>query len=98
MADRVIEANYENMINALQNASKAIYDDAAQLLMYASTCANALGERDTGAANILSNVQNAQRSYAECSAEAMNIAAAMQEELEEIQKEKDVWADDDIEE
>jgi len=98
MANRVIEANYENMITALQTSAKEIYNDATQLLTYASTCASALGEGDTGAANILANVQKAQQSYAECSAEAMNIAAAMQEELEEMQKERDVWADDDIEE
>lgn len=95
MADRVVEANYENMIEALSNCAKDIYDDAAELLNQANVCASALGDSDSAVPVILEKVTGCQQKYAECAAAAMDIANAMQTELEEIRKEKDVWESDD---
>lgn len=91
MAERVIVANYENMISALQTAARTIYDDAAELLNEANICASALGESDNAVPEIIQKVTECQQKYAECAAVAMDIAQAMQEELDEIMKEREVW-------
>lgn len=95
MADRVVQANYENMIEALSNCAKAIYDDAAELLNQANICAGALGDSDSAVPEILEKVTGCQQKYAECAAAAMDIANAMQEELEQMAEEKAVWGSED---
>lgn len=91
MANRVSEQNYENMIEALVGAAHKIYGCAEQMMGYANTCASALGDGDEAIPKILENVTTAQQGYSECAASAMQIAQAMQEELDEMRKERDVW-------
>ena len=95
MADRVVRANYENMIEALTGCAQKIYDDAAELLNQANVCASALGDSDNAVPQILQKVTECQQRYAECAGVAMDIANAMQEELEEVRKEEAVWESDD---
>lgn len=95
MADRVVVANYENMIDALSSCARKIYDDAAELLNQANICASALGDSDNAVPQILQRVTQSQQKYAECAATAMDIAKAMQEELEQIREEAQVWGGDD---
>lgn len=95
MAERVIVANYENMIGALSSCAQKIYDDATELLNQANICASALGDSDSAVPQILQKTTECQQKYAECAATAMNIARAMQEELEQISQEAQVWGSDD---
>lgn len=95
MADRVVAANYENMIEALSGCAKNIYDDAAELLNQANICVSALGDSDSAAPVILEKVAGCQQKYAECAAAAMDIVKDLQKDLEEMAKEKDVWESDD---
>ena len=95
MAERVRVENYENMIEALSGCAQKIYDDAAELLNQANICASALGDSDNAVPQILQKVTECQQKYAECAGQAMDIAGAMQEELEEMAKENDVWESDD---
>lgn len=95
MADRVVRANYENMIEALSGCARKIYDDAAELLNQANVCASALGDSDNAVPQILQRVTECQQKYAECAATAMDIAKAMQEEVEAMAREDDVWESDD---
>lgn len=95
MAERVIAANYENMIEGLRSCAQKIYDDAAELLNEANICASALGDSDNAVPKILEKVTECQQKYAECAGTAMDIARAMQEELEDIIKENDEWGSDD---
>lgn len=95
MADRVVRVNYENMIEALSGCARKIYDDAAELLNQANVCASALGDSDNAVPQILQRVTECQQSYAECAATAMDIAKAMQEEVEAMAREDDVWESDD---
>lgn len=95
MADRVSRVNYENMIEALSGCAQKIYADAAELLNQANICASALGDSDNAVPQILQRVTECQQKYAECAGVAMDIASAMQEELEEMAKEDQVWGSDD---
>lgn len=95
MAERVVVANYENMIESLSNCAQKIKDDAEELLNQANICANALGDSDSAVPQILQKATECQQKYAECADTAINIAKAMQEELEQISKEAQVWESDD---
>lgn len=95
MADRVNKVNYENMIEALSGCAQKIYNDAAELLNQANVCASALGDSDNAVPQILQRVMECQQKYAECAEVAMDIARAMQEELEKMAKEDQVWESDD---
>lgn len=95
MADRVDIQSYENMISALTSGAQKIYEGAAQLMGYAQTCQSALGDEDKAIPEIVGRVSTCQAKYAECSGIAMDIAKAMQEELEEMMQEDQVWSGDD---
>lgn len=95
MAERVVVANYENMIESLSNCARKIYDDAAELFSQANICASALGDSDSAVPQIIQKATECQQKYAECAATAMDIARAMQEELEQISQEAQVWESDD---
>ena len=95
MAERVVVANYENMIESLSNCAQKIYSDAEELLNQANVCASALGDSDSAVPQILQKTAECQQKYAECAATAMDIARAMQEELEQISQEAQVWESDD---
>ena len=95
MAQRVDEQKYETMIAALQMFAGNVYTAASEMQTLAYTCVQAIGDEDKAVPEIYQKVKDAQLKYAEATNQAKSIASAMQEELDEIRKEKEVWNSDD---
>lgn len=95
MAQRVDEAKYEAMISALYTFASKVYIAASEMQTLASVCAQALSDEDKAVGEIYARIRDCQLKYAEATTEARNIAAAMQEELDEQRKEDQIWDSDD---
>lgn len=95
MAERVVVANYENMIQALKTCANDITIHADELLQEATVCASALGDSDEAVPVILESVNSCKTRYEECAQTALQIAAMMREELDHIMTEKEVWSSED---
>lgn len=94
MAERVVEKNYEEMINALNGTSKSILEYSKEMLNALQVCTSALGEGDLGAAQAAEKVTLCVSKYEEVVTEATRIAGAMQEELKIMQKERTILGTD----
>ena len=92
---RVNEANYSAMISALYTFASNVYTASSEMQTLASACAQVLGEEDSGVKEIYAKVRACQLQYAEATAQAKKIAAAMQEELDEAKREEAAWASDE---
>ena len=97
MASIVNEAKYEAMISALNKFASTVYTKSSEMQSLATVCRSALGDTDEGSAEIYKKISECQVKYADAAKEARDIAAQMQEELDEQRKEREVWANDDIE-
>ena len=95
MAQRVDEAKYEAMISALYAFASNVYNAASEMQSLASVCAQELSEEDKAVGEIYTRIRDCQLKYAEATAKAKSIAAAMQEELDEQRKEDQIWDSDD---
>ena len=95
MAQRVDEAKYEAMISALNTFASNVYTASSEMQSLASVCTQALGEEDKAVGEIYSKIKDCQLKYADACTQARNIAAAMQEELDEQRKEDQVWSSDE---
>jgi len=91
---RIDEPKYEAMISALYTFASNVYVAASELQTLASACAQVLGEEDIAVKEIYKKVKECQLSYASATNLAKKIAAAMQEELDEARKEREVWEND----
>ena len=95
MAERVNEANYEAMITALGNFAKNISSLADEMKSLSDTCISALSNTDKAIGPISAKTNACVRKYYTAASMALKIAKAMREELEEQQKEDQVWGSDD---
>ena len=95
MASRISERNYAEMINALCVFAKNISEQSDDMLVTAYTCTQALGDSDEASGQILGKIQVCQQKYGEAAAMAIDIAKAMQEELEKQRSERQIWQNDD---
>ena len=95
MAQRVDEAKYEAMIAALYKFASNVYTSASEMQTLAYGCAQILGDEDKAVAEIYKKIKECQLKYAEATNQAKDIAAAMQEELDEQRKENEVWNSED---
>lgn len=94
MAERVIESNYGEMISALYTFASNVYTKASEMQTVASVAASALGDEDSGVAETYKKLRECQLKYCEAVDMAKHIAATMQEELDEIKKEREIWESD----
>ena len=97
MADRVNEAKYEAMIEALNTFANIVYTKSSEMQTIANVCQSALGDNDEGSAEIYKKISECQAKYGDAAKDAVDIAAAMQEELDAQRAERDVWESDDVE-
>lgn len=94
MADRMIRANYQNMIDALTTFATRTYTVSSEMQTSANVCRTALGDGDDAIQAIYKQIQDAQLKYAELAQTARNIANAMQRELDTAGQEQKVWSED----
>ena len=92
---RISETCYENMMTALYTFANVVYSKATEMQTLAYMCADVLGEEDSGAKEIYKKVSDTRIKYAEAVKEAKDIAAALQEELENQKKEAQIWNSED---
>ena len=92
---RIDEKCYENMMTALYTFANVVYTKTSEMQTLAYTCTNVLGEEDSGTKEIYKKVSATQIKYAEAAKEARDIAAALQEELEDQKKEDQIWNSED---
>ena len=91
---QINETCYENMMAALYAFASKIYTKSSEMQTLAYECTNALGEDDSGAKEAYKKIALCQQKYAEAAQEAKNIAAALQEELDNQKKEKEIWTEE----
>lgn len=94
MAERVDEAKYEAMIEALHTFASNVYTAASSMQDLAYGCAQKLSEEDKAAVEIYKRIKACQLNYAKATEKAREIATAMREELDEQKKEDDLWNED----
>lgn len=94
MAQRVDEQKYEAMIAALYRFASNVYTAASEMQTLASVCAQALGSEDAAVGEIYLKIKDSQEKYADATGQAKAIAGAMQQELDDIRKEREVWSSD----
>lgn len=95
MAERVNEAKYESMIAALQRFAANVSTLAEEMGACASTASSALSDEDEAVPEICRMIKSSELKYMKACKEALNIASAMQEELDEQRRERDVWTGDE---
>ena len=95
MADMVNVQNYEDMIDALNTAANNIQNTSEDMASLVNTCVQALGDSDTGAEYLATQTGETIQGLYECVATARDIASAMQEELDAMREENNVWNSDD---
>lgn len=92
---RVDEAKYEAMIEALNTFANQVSTAVAEMESIAATSVNAIGSEDAAVAPINAQIRKSREKYDLAVQEAKRIAAAMQEELDEQRKEREVWDGDE---
>ena len=98
MAQRVNEQKYEAMIAALTQFASSVSEKASEMNNLGAMCKQALGDGDEGVEKAISELRSCQRKYLEASKQALEIAQAMQEELDAQRREREVWNNDDVSE
>lgn len=88
MAERIVEQNYKNMIDALGTFGSAVSVIQSELESIATLAQSELGEGDSDIESIAKQVKSCCLKYAELSNQAIEIANAMQEELDEYIKDR----------
>lgn len=91
MADKINEPKYEAMISALSTFASSVYAASSELQSLASVCVQAIGDDDKAAPEIYKRIKDSQLKYADATDQAKDIAAKMQEELDDARKEDNVW-------
>lgn len=92
---RVDEAKYEAMIEALNTFANQVSSAVAEMESIAATSVNAIGAEDAAVGPINEQIRKSREKYDLAVQEAGRIAAAMQEELDEQRKEREVWDGDE---
>lgn len=95
MADRIDEAKYAAMIDALQRFAANVSSLAEQMESEAATVNAALGDEDEAIGEINRQLRASELKYMHACKQALNIASSMQEELDEARKERQVWQGDE---
>lgn len=95
MASKIDEPRYEAMIAALGVFSSSVATAASELQTLASTCVQAIGDDDKAAPEIYKRIKDSQEKYADAAGQAKDIAAKMQQELDDSRKEDGIWNSDD---
>lgn len=85
--------NYENMIEELQKFASMISKASETLNTLTAACVQVIGGEDKAVAGIYDRISLADAKYQECSETALQIAAAMQEEYDQMTEEN--WDDDE---
>lgn len=95
MAERMIEKNYQAMLDALYNFVGRTNTLASNMQTLALVASSALEEEDSAVPAIYSGIKNATLQYDVLAKEALHIAKTMAEELNAGKQEASVWADED---
>ncbi len=91
MANRIIDQNYQVMIEALYNFGARTSQLGNDIMDAVNTCRNALGQEDSSIASIYTQAVRSQSHYNEVALRALKIAKAMAEELKMGELERMVW-------
>lgn len=91
MADNIRNANYQAMMQALYNFHGRVYILASELHNVGLVASSALDEEDHAVPAIREELRRATVKYADLTKQAMDIAKAMEEELENVKKEQSIW-------
>ena len=94
MANRIIDQNYQVMIEALYNFGARTSQLGNDIVEAVNTCRNALGEEDSSIASIHTQTLRSQTRYNEVALKALKIAKAMAEELNMGELERMIWEDE----
>ena len=95
MAQRIDEAKYNEMINALNAFAANVFSASSDMQALATNCVQALGDGDKATGEIYAKVSACQKKYGDAATQARRIAVAMAEELAEQKKEEHVWNGDE---
>lgn len=87
MANYMKPENYQAMISALRTFSNQVQESVNKLYSISAACKQVLGDEDIIAKNLDPNVQAVANHYYGAAQQAANIAAAMQQELDEYYQE-----------
>ena len=98
MAQKVNEQKYEAMIAALSRFASNVSTKASEMHTLGSVCKQALGEGDEGAAKAFEELRSCQLKYLKATKQALQIAQAMQAELDAQRKEREIWNNDEVSE
>ena len=95
MVQKVDEAKYGAMIDALKAFAAAVSSAVAEMDAIVCDCAQNLSQEDEATGEISMRIRVCEKAYLECCQQALTIAQDMQQELEAQQKERDIWSEDD---
>lgn len=95
MAERIKEANYLAMLEALYNFHGRVTTLASSMQTLALVSKSALEAEDSAVIDIYKNINACTTKYSNLANEAMKLARDIRNELEEAKRERSVWSDDD---
>ena len=95
MAQKVDEAKYGAMIDALKAFASAVSSAVDEMDSIVNECVQNLSQEDEAVGQISSRIKGCEKKYLECCKQALTIAQEMQQELEAQQKEREIWSEDD---
>lgn len=96
MNERVDEACYYNMIEELRGFVKDMHDNGTQMRDAIKSCTSILGDQDEGTNYILTSARDFLEKYLNIAINAKAIADAMESELEDQRKEREIWSSDSV--
>lgn len=94
MADTINRKKYEAMITALNTFAANVSRIAEEMQTMAAVCARTLGDEDHAIEPIYQKVSESSRKYEDATVEAKNIAALMEQELEQKAEDEGNWSSD----
>jgi len=95
MAERVLDSNYQAMIQALYDFKGRVYTLANELHNVGLQASSALGDDDSAVAAIRRDLRNCTVKYCELTEKATEIAKGMEEEIESAKKDHSLWYGDE---
>lgn len=95
MAERMREANYQAMLEALYNFAGRATTLASNMQTLALVASSALEDEDTAVPAIYKQVRDCSVKYSDLATQALKIASGISKELEIAKQENAVWVDDE---
>ena len=94
MAERFDKTKSAAMISALNTFAANVDNEMSAMQTLCNTCVQAIGEDDMAASKILAEIQKCQLKYKDATKRARSIAAAIQNESDDLDQENNIWSED----